>query len=153
MKIKIGPFYRTKCKKSSYSESRVMRCTIFAPKMVQLPQTNFFLKKIINIIFVYLLALSIVQNLKKILTADPDLWGCLIFGPKIAHLPKWEFFSENLLISLAPFIQAYLPVKNKSQRFIYSRLKNTEISLAENHFWLELGFSPGMQFSQTFNEP
>ena len=26
---------------------------------------------------------------KKILTADPELWGCAIFGPKMAHFPKW----------------------------------------------------------------
>ena len=32
-----------------------------------------FLKKIINIIFIYLLAPFIVQNFKKILTADPEL--------------------------------------------------------------------------------
>ena len=24
---------------------------------------------------------------KKILTADPELWGCTIFGPKMVHLP------------------------------------------------------------------
>ena len=32
---------------------------------------------------------------KKILTANPELWGCTIFGPKMAHLPKWEFFQKN----------------------------------------------------------
>ena len=26
---------------------------------------------------------------KKILPADPELWGCTIFGPKMAHFPKW----------------------------------------------------------------
>ena len=42
----------------------------------------------INIIFIYLLALFIVQSFKKILTADAELWRCAIFGPKISHLPK-----------------------------------------------------------------
>ena len=44
--------------------------------------------EIINIIFIYLLAPFIVQNFKKILTPDQELWGCAIFGPKMAHLPK-----------------------------------------------------------------
>ena len=52
------------------------------------PEQIFFWK-IINIIFIYLLAPFIVQNFKKILPADPELWGCAIFGPKMAHFPKW----------------------------------------------------------------
>ena len=50
-------------------------------------QTIFFWE-IITIILIYLLAPFIVQNLKKILPADPELWGCAIYGPKIAHFPK-----------------------------------------------------------------
>ena len=49
----------------------------------------------INFILIYLLASSIVQDFKKILTADLKLWGCTIFEPKIAHLPKWKFFQET----------------------------------------------------------
>ena len=75
--------------------------------------------KIINIIFIYLLAPFIVQSVKNFFTADPELWEYVTFGPKIAHLPKLEFFSKNLLISLVPFIQAYLRAKNQSQIFIY----------------------------------
>ena len=41
-----------------------------------------------NKIFMYLLALFIVQNLQKIFTADPKMWGCPIFGPKMVHLPQ-----------------------------------------------------------------
>ena len=55
-----------------------------------------------------------MQNFKKILPADLELWGYAIFGPKMAHLPKWEFFLENLLKSLVPFIHAYLHAKNQS---------------------------------------
>ena len=55
---------------------------------------KFFWKKLF---FINLLAPFIVQNLKNILKADPELLGCAIFGPKMTHLPKWEFFSENLL--------------------------------------------------------
>ena len=32
---------------------------------------------------------------KKILTADPELWGCTIFGPKMVHLAQTIFFFEN----------------------------------------------------------
>ena len=51
-----------------------------------------FLREIITIILIYLLAPFIMQNFKKILPADPELWRCAIFGPKMAHLPKLELF-------------------------------------------------------------
>ena len=54
-----------------------------------------FLGEIINIVFIYLLAYFMVQNLKKFLTADPELPECAVFGLKIAHLPKQEFFQKN----------------------------------------------------------
>ena len=53
-----------------------------------------FLVQTIIITFIYLLALFIVQNLKKILTADPELSGYAIFGPKMVHLAQF-FFLEN----------------------------------------------------------
>ena len=103
---------------------------------------RFFLVQTIVITFIYLLALFIVQNLKKflqriqnyddapfldpkwsfcpkfllknyyyhshlaispfhcakfkkILPADPELWGCAIFGPKMAHFPEWKFFQKT----------------------------------------------------------
>ena len=37
------------------------------------PNKNIFLKKIINIIFIYLMVPFIVRTFKKILTADPEL--------------------------------------------------------------------------------
>ena len=37
------------------------------------PNKLFFLKKIIDIIFIYLLAPFVVQDFKQILTADPEL--------------------------------------------------------------------------------
>ena len=54
-------------------------------------EQNFLVQTII-ITFIYLLALFIVQNLKKIRTADPELWECAIFGPKMVHLPQTIFF-------------------------------------------------------------
>ena len=67
--------------------------------------------EIINIILIYLLAPFIVQNYKKILPADPELWRCAFFGPRM--------FSKNLLMSLISFIHAYLHAKNQSQILIY----------------------------------
>ena len=63
-----------------------------------------FLAQTIIITLIYLLALFIVQNLKKIRTVDPELWGCAIFGPKMVHLPQIIFFLGKLLISF------YLPI-------------------------------------------
>ena len=91
----------------------------------------------INIIFIYLLAPFIVQSFKKILTADPELWGCTIFGPKMAHLPKREFFHKTHCS-----FHSCLSTCQKSESDInllmkYWRLKNTEILLAEIHLWLQ----------------
>ena len=71
-----------------------------------------FLVQIIIITFIYLLALFIVENFKKILSADPELWGCATFGSKMAH-------GKILLMSLVSFIHAYLHAKNQSQVLIY----------------------------------
>ena len=76
---------------------------ILAPFLLQ----NF--KKIISadsivkamiITFIYLMALFIVQNLKKVL-ADQN-------GPFV----QMRIISEKLLINLVPFIHAYLHAKN-----------------------------------------
>ena len=49
----------------------------------------------------YLLAPFILQNFKKILRADPELWGCAIFGPKMAHLSWTKIFWYKLLLLLS----------------------------------------------------
>ena len=90
----------------------------WAQKCPFAPNKTFF-EKFVNIIFIYLLAPFTVQNVKKILSADPELWGCTIFGPKMAYLPKWQFFQKDSLISLVTFIDAYLHAKIQSQVLIY----------------------------------
>ena len=66
-----------------------------------------FLVQTLIITFIYILLLFIGQNLKKILTADPELCGCTLFGPKIVPLPQ-RFFRKiiniTLIYLLAPFI-------------------------------------------------
>ena len=101
---------------------------------------QFFWGEIIKIILIYLLAPFIAQNLKKILPANPDLWQCAIFGPKMAHFPKWQFFFRKP-VNEPCFFYSCLSTCQKSKSDInllvkYWRLKNTEISLAESHFWL-----------------
>ena len=39
---------------------------------------------------------------KKILTADPELWGCTIFGPKMVHLPQTIFFKYHSHLPISP---------------------------------------------------
>ena len=85
---------------------------------------NFFLVQTIIITFIYLLALFIVQNLKKILTVDPELWGCAVFGPKMVHLPQTKIFVWKLLISpTSPFHCAKF-LKNSSSGSRVMRLRN-----------------------------
>ena len=66
--------------------------------MTFLPWIKFFLVKVINITFIYLLALFIA-----ILREDSDLWGCTIFGPKMVHLPQTRIFLEKINIILSTY--------------------------------------------------
>ena len=64
-----------------------------------------FLMQTSIITLIYLLALFIVQNLQKIVTVDPKLWGCPIFGSKMVYLPQTMFFVKLLISfsSISPF--------------------------------------------------
>ena len=53
---------------------------------------NFFLEKATNKIFMYLLASFILQNFKKILRVDPELWDVPFSGPKWPLCPDQIFF-------------------------------------------------------------
>ena len=115
-------------------------CAIFGPKMVHLPQTNFFWK-IIDIILMYLLDPFILQTFRKILPVDPELWECAIFRPKMALFPKRDFFRKP--VNEPCLIHSCLSTWQKSKPDIYLllkywQLKNTEISLAKSFFWLKL---------------
>ena len=80
---------------------------------------KFFLVQTIIITFIYLLALFIVQNLKKFLQRIQSYENVQFLGPKWPIFPNENFFSENLLMSLVSFIHAYLHAKNQSQILIY----------------------------------
>ena len=64
-------------------------------KKIKLPQMIFFLKTT-NTFFMYPSAAFILQNFKKILRPDPELWGCNIFRPKMA-------LKKTLKNFMAPF--------------------------------------------------
>ena len=55
----------------------------------QIAPNDFFSRKTTNKIFMYLLAPSILQNLKKNLTADPELWVCAQNGPFVLNKIFW----------------------------------------------------------------
>ena len=68
-------------------------------KKIKLPQMSFFYQKTnTNNIFMYLLAPLVLQNFKKILRADPELWQCAIFRPKMAHLSWTKIFRYKPLL-------------------------------------------------------
>ena len=73
----------------------------------QIAPNEFFSRKTTNKIFMYILAPFILQNFKKILRANPELWGYAIFGTKMAHLSWTKFFSTNhyhyLYLPIGPF--------------------------------------------------
>ena len=59
----------------------------------------------------YLLAPFILQNFKKILRANSELWGCAIFGPKMAHL-SWTIFLVQTIIITFIYLLALFIVQN-----------------------------------------
>ena len=136
--LPIGPFHCAKLKKNLTVDPELWECVIFGPKMVHLPQT-FFFWKIINIILIYLLAPFIVQNFKKILLADLELRGCANVWVQNDPFPKMRIFFRKP-VNEPCFFHSCLSTCQKSKSDInllvkYSQLKNTEISLAESHFW------------------
>ena len=64
-----------------------MRMCHFQAQNGPFVMNKIFLVQTIIITFIYLLALFIGQNLKKILTVYPELCGSTTFGPEMVHLP------------------------------------------------------------------
>ena len=60
----------------------------------------------------YLSAPFILQNFKKILRADLELWGCAIFKPKMAHLSWTNFFLAQTIIITFLYLLALFTVQN-----------------------------------------
>ena len=80
-------FLLCKILKSPDSGSRVMTMHHFCvPNWPFAPKNIFQFHSDVSIIPIH------CAKLKKILQADPELWGSAIFGPKMSHFLKWEFF-------------------------------------------------------------
>ena len=80
-------------------------------KKIKLPPMNFFLKKQLITFLMYMLAPFILQNFKKIIRADPELWQCAIFRPKMAHL-FWTNFLVQTIIIIFIYLLALFTVQN-----------------------------------------
>ena len=107
------------------------------PKIGQFVLNKLFLVQTIIITFIFLLALFILQNLKQILTLDPELWECAFFGPKMVHLPQtkfvWKIINIILIYLLAPFFNCAKVYKNSSRGSRVLRMHN---------FWAQNGPFP-----------
>ena len=60
----------------------------------------------------YLLGSFILQKLKKILIANPELWGCAIFWSKMAHLSWTKYFGYKPLLLLSSTYWPFSFVQN-----------------------------------------
>ena len=81
----------------------------------------------------YLLAPFILQNFKKILRADPELWGCANFRPKMANFSRTNFFWYKPLLLLS---STYWPFSlSKILKNYYSRSRVIRMC----HFWGQNG--------------
>ena len=108
------------------------------------PNDNFF-RKTSNMISMYLLIHFIVQNFKKILRLDPNLWACTIFRPKMAHLPYVRFQKNhwyNFHVPLGYFHCAKLKKKYPLSQFKVMRMC---------YFWAQNG--PFAQKGKFFRKP
>ena len=104
------------------------------------PEQNFLVQTII-ITFIYLLALFIVQNLKKFFQRIQSYEDVQFLGPKWPISPNENFFRKP--VNEPCFFYSCLSTCQKSKSDInllvkYWWLKNTKISLVERHFWLQL---------------
>ena len=105
----LAPFILQNSFKNSESWFRVMRIsTIFGTKMAPFVLNKNFLVQTIVITFIYLLALFIVQNLKKFLQQIQSYEDAPFLGPKWSICPKqiffWKIINIILIYLLAPFI-------------------------------------------------
>ena len=102
--LPIGPFRCAKFKKITV-DPELWGCAILGPKMVNLPPIFFW--KIINIILIYLLALFIVQNLKKLLQWIQSYEDAHFLGPKLP-ISANENFSRKAITEPC-FMPIYMP--------------------------------------------
>ena len=137
--LPIDPFHWAKFKKNSYSESRVMRMHNFwAQNGPFAPKCFFWKKPLISFSFTYwpLLLCKILKKFSQRIQSYEDV---SVLGPKQPICPNENFFRKPVNKPCSFHSSLSTCQKSKSDIHLlmkYWRLKNTEISLAKNHFWL-----------------
>ena len=132
----ILPSYGAKCEKNPCSRSWDNGLPNFVPNWAQiehLPRYRNFLGNANYVTFVFLLYLVLLQSLKKILRADPEIYVIYCFGPTFGHFltffMPWQVqnskFSKN---------------KKKSSRgpdftCPYQKSWYLDVSFARNRWW------------------
>ena len=96
------PFSLCTILKKSYSGSWVMRMCHFQAQNGQFVMNKIFLVQTITITFIYLLALFIVHNFKKILLWILSYEDVPFLGPK--QIFFWKIINSIFIYLLAPFI-------------------------------------------------
>ena len=92
----------------------------------------------------YLLAPFILQNLKKILTTDPELWECAIFEPKMAQFAMNKIFLVQAIIITFIYLLAFFIVQN-FKKFLQ------QIQIYDAPFWAQNGpFAPCKIFLEIY---
>ena len=122
-----------KFKKILRADPELWWCTIFGSRKAHLSWTNCFKVQTIVITFYWPFSSC------KILSVDPELCAWQFLGPKWPISPNENFFRKP--VNEPCSFHSCLSTCQKSKWDInllvkYWQLKNTEISLAESHFWL-----------------
>ena len=141
--LSISPFHCAKFNKNSYSRSRVMRMhhgsKKFNPKWPICPKQIFFWKKLLRSFSSAYRLLSLCKILKRFLQRIQSYEDAPFLGPKWPIRSNENFFRKpvNKNCSFHSCLSACQKSKSDINLLVkYWQLKNTEISLAESHFWL-----------------
>ena len=131
--LPIGAFHCAKLKKALQRIQIYEDASFLGPKWFIRPKQFFFWKKIINIIFIYLLARFILQNLKQIWKPIHIYEDVPLSGPKY---PNW-FWTK--LFGTNHYYYFHLPIGP----FHWAKFKKNSYSgsrvMSMHHFWAQNG--------------
>ena len=134
-----APFIWQNFKKILRVDPELWGCTIFGPKMVHLLQTIFFGKLLRSFLSTYW-PFSLCKILKKFFQQIQSYEDAQFLVTKWLISPNENFCRKP--VNEPCFIHSCLSTCQKSKSGnnllvkYWRLLKNTEISLAESHFWL-----------------
>ena len=116
--LPIGPFHCLKCKENSYSRSRVMRMHHFWARNGPFAPNKIFFGNHLSINFHLSISSFYCVKFKNNSSSGSRVMRMLNFWAQNCPFAQMRIFSENLLMSLVPFIHAYLHDK-QSHILIY----------------------------------